>query len=177
MNTKYKVLPQLPYLIFTLLSFVFLILACWCLIFVPSFSISISHFFLFLSISILLAFFGSGQEIKYVEIVAGKLNIRHILGFAHSKYPISEIVGFKTAILKKKKGECLQLLIKISNDRVIEINGFLISNIIEIEREIKNNIPYDNSIQEPIVNIKDQLFISFTVSLLISFLWFIISLL
>jgi len=177
MKTKYKVLSLLSCLLFTLLSFAFIILACWCLFFNTSFSISISLFFLFLSISILFVIFGGGLEIKFVEIGDDKLIFTHILGFSYKKYAFSEIVGFKTAFLKNKKRENLKLLIKTSSERVIEINGSLILNICEIERELKETFCNDNSIKEPIINIKDKLFIVFTICILICFLGFTISLL
>jgi hypothetical protein len=175
MNTKYKTAPLLLYLLFTFMSFVFIITAIYCLTSIARFSISISLFFLFLSMTIFLIMIW-GQEIKYMKICKNKLVLKQILGLSHHEYAFTEIIGYNTAILKNKNGEWLQLLIKTNAEKVIEFNGFLISNIVEIEKEIKKTVRYDNSIKEPIINLKDKLFISLTIFLLICFVSFIISL-
>ena len=163
-------------LLFTLLSLIFLIIAGWCFIFIPTFSFSISLFFLFLSVSILLVLFGGGLDLKYIKICEDKLIFRQVFGLGYHKYTFPEIFGFKTTILKNKKREYLQLLIKTSSERVLEINGFSISNISEIERELNKIVRYDSSIKEPIINLKDKLFILFIIFILICFSWFLISL-
>lgn len=175
MKTKYKTVPFLLYLLFTFMSFVFFIAACYCLTSITCFSISISLFFLFLSITIFLIMI-SGQEIKHMKICKNKLVFNQVLGLSHQEYAFTNIIGYKTAILKNKNGECLQLLIKTNAEKIIEFNGFLISNINEIAKEIKKTVRYDNSIKEPIINLKDKLFILLTIFLLICFLCFIISL-
>jgi len=158
METKYKMQTLLISLIFTLLSLIFLIIAGCCFIFVTSFSFSISLFFLFLSISFLFVLYGGGLEIKYIKICEEKLIFKQIFGLGYRKYAFSEIFGFKTAILKNKKREYPQLLIKTRSERVLEINGFSISNISEIEKELNKTVRYDSSIKEPIINLKDKLF-------------------
>jgi hypothetical protein len=175
MKTKYKTAPLLLYLLFTFMSFVFFITAFYCLTSIACFSISISLFFLFLSITIFLIMIW-GQEIKHMKICKNKLVLKQILGFSHHEYAFTDIIGYKTAILKNKNGECLQLLIKTNAEKIIEFNGFLISNINEISKEIKKTVRFDNSINEPIVNFKDKLFVLLTISLLICFLGFIFSL-
>ena len=111
-----------------------------------------------------------------MKICKNKLVFKQILGLSHHEYTFNNIIGYKTAILKNKNGECLQLLIKTNAEKIIEFNGFLISNIKEIEKEIKKTVRYDNSIKEPIINLKDKLLILLTIFLLICFLCFIISL-
>jgi len=68
-----------------------------------------------------------------------------------------------------------QLLLKTNAENIIEINGFLISNITEIEMEIKKTVRFDNSIKEPIINLKDKLFILLIIFLIIGFFCFLIS--
>ena len=175
MKTKYKIAPLLLNLLFTFMSFVFFITAFYCVTSISSFSISISLFFLFLSMTIFLIMIW-GQEIKHMKICKNKLVLIQILGLSHHEYAFTDIIGYKTAILKNKNKECLQLLIKTNAENVIEFNGFYISNIYEIESEIKKTIRFDNSIKEPIINLKDKLFILLTILLLICFFCFIISL-
>jgi len=174
MKTKYRIVPLLLYILFIFVSFVFFSIACYCLTFISSFSISISLFFLFLSLTIFLIMIW-GQEIKYMKISKNKLVFNQILGFNHHEYVFSDIIGYKTAILKNRNGESTQLLLKTNAENIIEINGFLISNITEIEMEIKKTIRFDNSIKEPIINIKDKLFILLIIFLIIGFFCFIIS--
>jgi hypothetical protein len=176
MNAKHRIRSFIPYILFTLFSFWALIVAVCCLIFIPTFSISISLFYLFISLSFLLMFFGGGLEIINVRIKSKFLILRCIYGLGYNKYAYSEIVGFKSLIRKNKKGEFTCILIKTSSEKVIEINGFFISNISEIENELSKIVYYDNSIIEPIFNLKDKLFLSVTIFFLICFLCFIISL-
>jgi hypothetical protein len=117
-----------------------------------------------------------GQEIKHLKIYKNKLVFNQVLGLSHHEYAFTDIIGYKTAILKDKNGEHIQLLIKTNAEKIIEFNGFLISNINEIAKEIRKTVRFDNSIKEPIINLKDKLFILLIVSLLICFLGFIISL-
>jgi len=174
MKTKYRIVPLLLYILFIFVSFVFFSIACYCLTFISSFSISISLFFLFLSLTIFLIMIW-GQEIKYMKISKNKLVFNQIFGFNHHEYVYSDIIGYKTAILKNRNGESTQLLLKTNAENIIEINGFLISNITEIEMELKKTIRFDNSIKEPIININDKLFILLIIFLIIGFFCFIIS--
>jgi len=175
METKYKIAPLLLYLLFIFMSVVSFAIACYCLIFVTAFSISISLFFLFMSITIFFVMIW-GQEIKHLKIHKNKIVFKQILGFSNHEYSYTDIIGYKSTLLKNRKGDCLQILIRTNAEKVIEFNGLLISNIKEIELEIKKTVQYDNSIKEPIINIKDKLFILLTLFFLICFLCFIGSL-
>ena len=177
MKTKCKVLTLIPYLLFALLSLIALVIAGCSLIFVTPFLTSISLFFLFLSLSFLLMFFGGGLEITNVKVNREGLVLKQVFGLRSNEYSFAEITGFKSTILKNEKGEYHYLLIRTNSERVIEINGFFISNISEIENELTKTLRYDSLIKEPIINLKDKLFIIFTILFTICFLWFIISLL
>lgn len=176
MEAKHRIRSFIPYFLFTFLALLALIAAVCCLIFVPTFSISISLFYLFISISFILVFFGGGSEIINVKIDSKSIVLRYLYGIGYNRYSFSGIVGFKSLILDSRKGEHLYLLIKTRSNRVIGINGFFISNIDEIERELSKIVTYDSSIKEPIVNLRDKLFLLVTILFLICFLWFIISL-
>lgn len=157
------------------MSLVSFTIAFCCIILISSFSISISLFFLCLSISALFLTFG-GLEIKFIKICRSKLVFKQIFGLIYQKYDFAEIIGFKSNILQNKKnGEYLQLLIKTSKNKVIEINGLLISNISEIEKEIEKIVQFDNSINEPILDLKEKVIIFFMICFIICFLCFLIS--
>lgn len=177
MKTKCNVLSLIPYFLFILLAFIALVIAGCSLIFVTSFLTSMSLFFLFLSMSFLLMFFGGGLEITNVKVNSDGLVFRQIFGLRSNQYSFSEITGFKSAILKNKNGEYTYLLIRTNTEKVIEISGAFISNISEVENELTKTLRYDSLIKEPIINLKDKLFIIFTILFMICFLWFIISLL
>ena len=175
METKYKTAPLFLYLLFTFTYFVFFITVCYCLTFITPFLFSMSLFFLFLSITIYIIIIW-GQEIKHMKICKNKLVFKQVLGLSHHEYAFTDIIGYKTAILKNKNGECLPLLIKTNAEKVIKFNGFLISNFNEIANEIKKTVRYDNSIKEPIINLKDKLLVLLIIFLLNSFLCFVFSL-
>jgi len=174
MKTKYKIRPLLVYILLTIMAFFSFAIAFYCLIFIVSLSISISLFFLCLSITTLFLIFG-GLKIKSIKISESKIVLKQIFGLIYHKYAFAEIIGFKSNILINKNGKHLQLLIKTNTDKVIEINELLISNICEIEKEIKKTVRFDNSINEPIIDFKDKALILFTICFIICFIWFLIS--
>ena len=174
METKYRIVPLITILLFTFISFVSFIVACYSLTYFTTFSISLT--FLFLSITMFLIMI-CGQQINHIKIYNDKLVFKQIPGLNHHEYAFSDIIGYKAEILKNKNGDCPKLLIKTSSEKVIEINGFLISNIKEIELKIKKIVRYDNSIKEPYLNLKDKLFILLTIFFIMCFICFLFSLL
>jgi len=117
-----------------------------------------------------------GLEVKLIEIKKKNIVFKQIFGIIYYKYSFTEIIGFKVNTLHKKNNkEYLQLLIRTTYDKVIEINGILISNISEIEKELKKVVRYDNSIKEPIINLKVKAIILTLICSLICFLWLLIS--
>jgi len=174
METKYRKIPLIINLLFTFMSFVFFVVACYTLTYFTTFSISLTFLFLSTTIFLIMIY---GQQIIYMKIHNDKLVFKQIPGLNHHEYAFNDIIGYKVEILKNRNGESPKLLIKTSSEKVIEINGFLISNIKEIEMKIKKIVRYDNSIKEPYINFKDKLFILLTTFFIMCFICFLFSLL
>jgi hypothetical protein len=174
MKTHYKTLPLILYLVLTAISIGFSILVFKWFTLRDYSPISIFLFCLFLFMTT-LPFMAGGLEIKSMEIDNNRLIFKQLFGLFSQKCDFTEIVGFKKSIFRNKVGEYPILLIKTRSEKIYEINGFLISNTDNIEKELKKTFAYDKSIVKPMIGLKEKTMIFFLACFLISFIWFIIS--
>jgi hypothetical protein len=111
-----------------------------------------------------------GMEIKSLRITENKIVYKRLFGLSSKEYDFTEITGYKSKILKIKKNQSLHLVLEINSNKLIDINDTLISNISNVEKEIKRIFPFHSTVKEPIINSKDKIFILFVISFTFSFL-------
>lgn len=175
MKTKFKNLPLLLYLFLILISIGFsFLLVKWFSI--KDFSpISIFIFLTLLNMTV-LSLIASVFEIKSLEICENDhLIFKQLFGLVFQKIDFKDIAGFKKSKFINRIGEYPTLLIKTNSNKIYEINGFIISNIEEIEKKLSVLISLDKTIVKPAIGLKEKIIFFILGCYIVSFIWFIIS--
>jgi len=112
------------------------------------------------------------MEIKSLRITENKIVYKRFFGISSKEYDFTEITGYKSKI---RKNQSLHFVLQINSKEHICINDTLISNFRNVDKEIKKILPYYNSVEDPIISLKDKMLILGVISFSFSLFWFLIN--